>query len=133
VARIVAQIRRKWHKGAHRAARRLELCQRGADGVVRGEPRRLRVRLGRASRPSPWISWQSDSRLSGSNSIVDACGPLIYLPCPWVTNLKVIRQSPARQGVLQRPDSLELRDRAIVGFAANQQDRDQAPFSNASA
>src|SRR5271167_4123916 len=33
-------------QGAHRAARRLGLCQRGADGVVRGEPRRLRVRLG---------------------------------------------------------------------------------------
>ena len=32
--------------GAHHPARRQRLCQRRADGVVRGEPRRLRVRPG---------------------------------------------------------------------------------------
>jgi len=46
VARIVAQIRARWPANAHPAARRLRVRPRGADGLVRTKPGRLRVRPG---------------------------------------------------------------------------------------
>ena len=50
IARIVAPDPRALARGAHHPAGRLRLCPRGADGVVRGERRRLRVRAGRNDR-----------------------------------------------------------------------------------
>ena len=68
VARIVGQIRARWPACGDRASRRLGLRPQAADGLVRGEPGRLRLRPGaqHAARLQPALDRaEARSRESG--------------------------------------------------------------------